>query len=351
MDRAEVAEAVTSSVETCNILSMTTSHLLTFEAFPETVLFEGFDEDVLGGLTGFMARVQTGGSDSEAYRVVAKGRARRQRSATRRKAIKRRPYRRHINRDGEDRVHMPGCRLCLAPGRSVARIEASNAGEDVDGYVLTTQLEMAMSHALAMQGLVVNHAASFEVDGTALLAVGPTHAGKSTLCGAALAAGGAVVSDDSVILGLDAGGAPSVGALRRDLWIRDGSVELLPKPLRAQLWETSSFGERRWGLERAAFPEVFRTRAQPQAIVLLHRDLRVRGFALRRVSSAKGLVGLILASSALFLSGRYKQERERCMPGLLALTNSAPCFELQMGRALVEEPAATVRRLVEDVRT
>ena len=63
--------------------------------------------------------------------------------------------------------------------------------------MLTTLLEMALTHALAMSGYVVNHAAAFEIDGTAVLAVGPTRAGKSTLSAAALAAGGAVVSDDS----------------------------------------------------------------------------------------------------------------------------------------------------------
>jgi hypothetical protein len=158
-----------------------------------------------------------------------------------------------------------------------------------------------------------------------------------------------VVSDDSVILGLDDEGSPSVGALRRDLWLRDGSEELLPEAQRARLWETSSFGERRWGLERAASPGLFRTRMRPQAIVLLGRDLRLRGFRLRRVSSAEGLAGLILASSALFLSGRYPIERKRCMPVLTELVDSVPCFEVRMGRALVEEPVATVRRLAEEV--
>ncbi len=246
---------------------------------------------------------------------------------------------------------MPGGRVRLAPGRANAVLEWAGAGATADRFVAISLLEIALSHALAMRGFVVNHAASFEVDGTALLAVGPTHAGKSTLCGAALAAGGAVVSDDSVILGLDEGGAPSVGALRRDLWLRDGSEELLPGALCARLWETASFGERRWGLERAAFPKLFRTRVQPQAIVLLRRDLRVRGFVLRRVSSAQGLVGLVLASSSLYLSSRYPMERKRCLPGLMKLVNSAPCFEVRMGRALVEEPAATVRRLVEGVCT
>jgi hypothetical protein len=121
--------------------------------------------------------------------------------------------------------------------------------------------------------------------------------------------------------------------------------------LRARLRETASFGEQRWGLERAAFPELFRARVRPQAIVLLRRDLRVRGFTLRAVSSADGLAGLILASSPLFLSGRYPMERERCMPALLALVNGAPCFEVRMGRALVEDPVATVCRLVEEIRS
>jgi hypothetical protein len=34
---------------------------------------------------------------------------------------------------------------------------------------------------------------------------------------------------------------------------------------------------------------------------------------------------------------------------LTRLVNDAPCFEVRMGRVLVEDPTATVRRLVEDV--
>jgi hypothetical protein len=244
---------------------------------------------------------------------------------------------------------MPGGRVRLAPGRTEAVVEWSGGGAVVDGFVAITLLEVAMSHALALHDYVVNHAAAIEIDGAALLAVGPTHAGKSTLSSAALAAGGAVVSDDLVILGLDREGKASAGALRRDLWVRDGSEDLLPEAMRGRLWETASFGERRWGLERAAFPDRFRTRVRPQAIVLLRRDLRLRDYTLRRVSAADGLAGLIMASSALFLSGRYPMERERCMPGLIELANSAPCFELRMGRVLVEEPAKTVRRLARDV--
>jgi len=76
----------------------------------------------------------------------------------------------------------------------------------------------------------------------------------------------------------------------------------------------------------------------------------VRGFRLRKVSSAEGLAGLIMTSSPLFLSGRYPVERERCMPGLLALVNGLPCFEVRMGKDLVDDPVTTVQRLVDAIR-
>ena len=323
------------------------TNLLTFEAFPERVILEGFDEETLRGLRMFMARVTDGGAGKDRYRVVVRGSRPPRRPTAGSAPRARSPWRRHIRRDGEDIVMMPGGRVTLAPGRAEAAVEFSGAA--TDPFVTTTLLETALIHALAMGGYVVNHAAALEVDGAAFLAVGPSRAGKSTLSAAVLAAGGAVVSDDSVILGLDDVGRPSAGALRRDLWLRDGSLGLLPEAPRARLWESSSFGERRWGLERAAFPELFRTRVRPQAIVLLRRDRRVRGFALRRTSSAEGLVRLIQASSPLFLSGWYPVERERCMPALESLVNNAPCFEVKMGRALVEDPVATVCRFVEDV--
>jgi hypothetical protein len=297
----------------------------------------------------FMARFSDGGSGGASYRVVAGQDRRARRRAADAVPRGRRPWRRQTRRDGEDMVAMPGGRVRLAPGRPKAVVEWREGAAAGDEFVAITLLEIALSHALAISGHVVSHAAAVEVGGMTLLAVGRTHSGKSTLSAAALAAGGAVVSDDSVILGLDDDGAPTAGALRRNLWLRDGSEGLLSEKLRARLWEASSFGERRWGLERAAFPELFRTAVRPRAIVLLRRDRRIRGFSLRRVSSADGLAGLILASSALFLSGRYPVERGRCMPGLQALVDGAPCFEARMGRALIEEPAVTVRRLAEDV--
>lgn len=326
---------------------MASAHLLNFAAFPERMVIEGFGEEVVGLLGGFTVRVQPGGTDDPAYRVVAEGiRSRVKRGAA---VSGRRPHRRHLLCDGEDRAHMPGCNLRLASGRPVAVVEFS-AKKSADGYVITNQLELAMSHALAISGRVVSHAAALEVDGMTLLAVGRTHSGKSTLCAAALAAGGSVVSDDSVILGLDDRGAPSVGALRRNLWLREGSVDILPGDVRSAVKKAVVFGEDRWGVERDEWSDRFRTRVRPEAIVLLHRDRRIRGFKLQDVSAADAAAGIVLASTALFFSSRYALERDRCICTLTAMVDTTPCFSLWMGTDLVNDSAATGQRLVGALR-
>ena len=158
------------------------------------------------------------------------------------------------------------------------------------------------------------------------------------------------MSDDSVILGLDVHGVPAVGALRRNVWLREGSAEVLPHELRSRLKKVVVFGEDRWGLDRDAFGERFRTRVRPDAVVLLRRDRRMRGFELCELSASDGLAGILMASTALFFSSRYRVERDRCMQGLAALVNSLPCFSLRMGTDLIHESVTTVRRLVDAVR-
>ncbi len=47
----------------------------------------------------------------------------------------------------------------------------------------------------------------------------------------------------------------------------------------------------------------------------------------------------------------FDEEFLRGLGMLMALINIAPCFEVRMGRALVEGPVATVGCLVEEVRS
>ena len=114
---------------------MVKTNLLTFEAFRQRVVFEGFDEETLRGLGMFMAQVTAGEADDTNYRVVAGGRPRRPADAPSRM---RRPWSRHIRREGEDILVMPGGRVRLAPGRTEAMVELS--GATFDPFVTTSLL-------------------------------------------------------------------------------------------------------------------------------------------------------------------------------------------------------------------
>jgi len=322
--------------------------LLTFSAFQEKVRLEGFDEPLLQGLRTLLVRVSDEGFDDASYRVTA--------HVTAGDAVPdggvaaiRRPALRFVPGPDEDLVLMAAGRVRLAPARPSTVLEIRPTGGGISAYAASVLTEAALTHALALRGRAVLHAAAFSIEGTSILAVGATRSGKSTITAAVLRAGGAVVSDDSVVLGIDDQGGVVAGALRRDVWFRTGTVALLPDGLRSNLRERSSFGEPRWGLERQLSPGEFRTSIRPQAVILLRRDARMRAMRIARVSAAEALAGLIRATSPLFLSGRYPVERERLLPVLTSLANGTPCFAVRMGRVLLEDPEHALEELAASI--
>jgi hypothetical protein len=324
---------------------MEPSKLLTFSAFPERVRLDGFDGRLLQGLWALLVHLSDAGIEDASYRVtahVATGEAKRDDGV----AATRRPALRFVPGPDEDLVLMAEGKVRLAPARPSAMLEIRPAGRGISAYAASVLTEAALTHALALRGRLVMHAAALEVGRASILAAGSTKAGKSTLAAAVLRAGGGVVSDDSVVLGTDDQGAVVAGALRRDVWFRKGTVDLLPDRLRSRLREGASFGERRWGLERKSARSVFRDRVHPDAVILLRRDARMRAMRIVRVSAAEALAGLIRATSPLFLSGRYPVERERLLPVLTSLANGTPCFAVRMGRVLLENPEHAVQELV-----
>ena len=324
---------------------MEPSNLLTFSAFPERVRLDGFDDVLLQGLQALLVRLSEVGFEEAPYRVtahVATGEALRIDGV----AATRRPALRFVPGPDEDLVMMAAGRVRLAPARPSAVLEIRPTSGGISAYAASVLTEAALTHALALRGRAVLHAAALELGGTSILAAGSTKAGKSTLAAAVLRAGGGVVSDDSVVLGADDQGAVVAGALRRDVWFRKGTVDLLPDGLRSRLREGSSFGERRWGLERQSSRSGFREHVQPDVVILLRRDARMRAMRIANVSAAEALAGLIRATSPLFLSGRYPVEREHLLPVLTSLANDTPCFAVRMGRILLEDPERAVEEMV-----
>lgn len=88
-------------------------------------------------------------------------------------------------------------------------------------------LPYAVGHVLGARGLVVVHAGAIALDGTAVVVLGPTGSGKSTLVVAARAAGRTVLADDLVVLALRAD-ALDVWGIPRPVAVATDDPALLP---------------------------------------------------------------------------------------------------------------------------
>ncbi len=258
-----------------------------------------------------------------------------------------RPFRRCLRGNGGDRVVLRGGTVALVPGSREAVLTLRSASRSGSAPWQAEAVLTALQHALALEGWATLHAAAFELDGRGVLAVGPTRAGKTTLALAALAGGGHVVSDDWLAVGRPGDGeAVSVLPLRRDLWLREGSLEILAGRTGDRPEAVGSRGEGRWRVGRVEHPELFLGRLEPRVVLHMVRDRRLRGFRIRRLTAAEGLARIMRATTPLFLSARYRAERSKLLPVLSALVNEALNYEVRLGTGLVERPAPMVRDLV-----
>jgi|GEM_PF-2919644 len=321
------------------------SYLVNIRGVPGTVLFDGVGAErvcILEGLNVSTRRAFGPGPEAD-YRVQV---AAVHHSAAVDQGRSRPPRRfiRFLRGENEDRVVLPGGTLWIAPGRPSARIVLRSRRSAWNRALQSEVLEVALIHAGALQGWATLHATAFLIHGVRVLATGPTHAGKSTLAAAVLCCGGRIVSDDSLLVGIE-DGAPVARALRRDIWLRDGSLHFLPDEGESGPRGFGARGEGRWLLLRADREESFLDSLGPEIVVRLIRDRRLAGFCLRRLTAAESMAELLTATSPLYLAPRYAAERSRLLPVITGLVNRASCFELRMGRGLVTDPCAVLERL------
>lgn len=207
-------------------------------------------------------------------------------------------------------------------------------------------LEMAVIHALALEGIPVFHGAGFTLGGEAVLALGRSGAGKTTLAAAALRAGGKVISDDSLIALRHRCGALAVQPFRRDLQVRRGSRRLFPRTIAPLLEPLTGAVEPKWVLRREAAASCFTDDVSLSGIWILSLDRRLRGCRISPLHQAEALVALIQGSSPLYLSDRYPRERAALLPLLRSLVEEVPAYGIRLGKALLEEPVAELERLL-----
>lgn len=213
-------------------------------------------------------------------------------------------------------------------------------------YALEQLFGYAVSHAFARQGGAVVHGAAFELDHRAVLALGLSRAGKSTLSALALRAGARVVSDDTLLVGQDRDGHTRVEALREEMYLREPTQTLLPAALQAGLQPTLLSGEHRWMLDRRMAASFTRS-IRPSLVLCTRVDRRLAVTRIQPMAKTDVLAELIRAASPLFLSPRYPVERAAMLPVLMSLALRAPAFRVRLGRDLFAAPDATFQRLLD----
>ena len=205
-----------------------------------------------------------------------------------------------------------------------------------------------LGHALALGGASFLHGAALVVHGLPILALGEAGVGKSTVAAAAIAAGGAVVSDDSLVLYPTASGGLAVRTLRRNLFLREGSLRVLPRALRLLLRRVGPSTDFRWELDRQAAASVFRPTLEPAVLCVLRQDRRLKGFRIAPLSQASALTSLLAANgSPHLLHPAFPGEQQRLLDLWSRLTSRIPAFELRVGSALLDSP----RDLLGDIVT
>lgn len=242
---------------------------------------------------------------------------------------------RHRRAENEDHLLLPGAKVRIWPGRRAATIAVHpDLFDRFDLVQLAT--EGALTRALASYGAVCIHAAAFEIEGIPILAVGPSGAGKSTLTAVALAAGGRVVSDDSLILGRSTDGTIIVRPSRPDLLFRDPSPELLPSNLRSRLIPVSVGGQPKWWLRRQDQPSSFLNCASPRSLFFVERD-RHRTHARKDLIQSAALAELLVANVGSYLLGKgHESDLAGVIQVFRALLSQASAETLWTGNLTAE---------------
>lgn len=211
--------------------------------------------------------------------------------------------------------------------------------------VFPALLETGLLRCIAMAGGVPLHATAFTVGGAGVLALGASGGGKSTLASIALSAGGQVVSDDSLIAGLHQG-TPVVTAWRRDLFLRKTTLKVLPPRLARAARRTRFVDGMRWVLRRGQLGERVVDAVAPNRLWVISVDRRLRQSRVARIPQAQIVAEIMKATSLVNFSARYPDQRTQLLATVVRLASSGDALRILLGRDLLEQPRATLDRLL-----
>lgn len=206
-------------------------------------------------------------------------------------------------------------------------------------------LGLGLVRGFSIAGHLILHAAAVRYRGLTVLALGPSGAGKTTLCAAAIRAGGQVVSDDLILLAEHAP-ADEIRALwlhpfRADMLLREGGHRTLPDALAASLQPERRLTGRKLRLHRSAAPDMFVARAPLSCIAVLGHGPRQARSQVRPLDQAEALVGVLSA----LLYRLSPIARAPLMRAARRLASSYPAVRLDVGSRLLASPVDELDRI------
>jgi hypothetical protein len=228
------------------------------------------------------------------------------------------------------------------------RLEYSPPRQGETQEPLAILFGLAFGHALSRIGIPRLHAAAFKLSKASVLVLGAGYTGKSTLTAAAIRAKGRVVADDAVLAMTHQSRSISIVSSRSFVAFRKNTLALLPPHVTDMLTEMPSVPEDRWVLERQHASHVFAHSLRPQTIWKTTVDRRRAVSQITPMNQAETFGTLIQSASPLFLTADYPLDRDLQIPILTRLAETHPGFSIRLGRDLMEEPEATLSRLISE---
>jgi hypothetical protein len=238
------------------------------------------------------------------------------------------------------------CVRCSSNAGAVTRILPEH--RQGDPLHIPTAMAFAFAQQWARHGHACVHGALLRVADTGVLVVGQRAAGKSVLSASALAAGGAIVSDDFLLTGFASG--KLVGErIRRFLSLRRSWAARSLRETFTDAWTNNRNGSRaflRIPDGDARFPES----SSIDRVWVLGRPKagRRETSTLAPVEQAELYAAIVAAIQPLLLGADFPYERERLGAVVTHLVASTPAARIETGQDIVLEPAVTWQRLLSE---
>jgi len=215
---------------------------------------------------------------------------------------------------------------------------------------IPSELMSAMvAWAVGCDGGLALHGCAFRVMGQNVLAVGPSHSGKSTLAACALAAGGVVVSDDSVVVSRGNGGEILGHVLRQELAFREETLTTFSGSMRDALRQ-SDVRRTEDGRYRADFLSARAITIEPTCLWVPSIDRERATCGIDVMSKADALVAVIKAGGIWALPDSVHRLQTEAFRMASELVDRLPVYRVFLGTSLLVEPTRELERLIAAVK-